>query len=64
MITIEVPYRRMGIPPDTCKTRFFVCLFLLKSIDIFLISAQKHAVGTHQKCFIEVLLMSTHNICF
>ena len=30
----------------------------------FLISPQKHIVGTHQKCLSETLLMSTHNICF
>ena len=32
-------------------------------VNIFLILSQKH-VGTHQKCLVEVLLMSTHNICF
>ena len=34
-------------------------------INIFLISPQKtYVVGTHQKHLDEVLLMSTHNICF
>ena len=33
--------------------------FRLKSIDIFLISVQKHVVGTH---YGEALLLSIHNI--
>ena len=35
-----------------------------KNADIFLISPRKHVVGTHYKRLTEVLLMSTHNICF
>ena len=45
------------------KVRSF---FQSKHIDIFLISPRKHMLqcGTHQKHLTEVLLMSTHNICF
>ena len=32
--------------------------------NIFLISLQKHVVGTHLKCLGEALLMRSHNICF
>ena len=36
--------------------------FQLKSMDVFLISPQKHVVGTHLKYLWEALLMSTHNL--
>ena len=57
-----------GIHFYTALDKMFVCFLLLffqsKRIDIFLISPQKHVVGTHQKCLGEALLLSTHNICF
>ena len=38
--------------------------FIQKVLIFFLYLLINICCGTHKKCFIEVLLMSTHNICF
>ena len=43
----------------------YIVLDKVININLCFISPQKtYVVGTHWKCLREVLLMSTHNICF